>query len=171
MLRYLLRVERGAKKYRLQEFHQGSAREDGMSYATLTRPTNWWRVAAITLGCIVAVAGVAIYRERTDTAIERDILDQRHRVDIESLANQLTTARETAESAEDEARASREAGERALAGTGVSEDLARGIAGTLNEIGSGDPELDRILGAIGADIELLADEFQRIRRELGPGDS
>ena len=31
----------------------------------LNPPTNWWRTAAIVLGCIVVVAGVVLYGERS----------------------------------------------------------------------------------------------------------
>ena len=165
MLRYLLRVERGAKKHRLQKFHQGSARENGMSYDALTRPTNWLRVAAIVLGCVAVFAGIVINRDRAASGIDADIIEQ-YRTNAILYSERLEAAQAAAREAEDERRLSDEASGRALAELDRGAERVEAIVGALGEISTGDREIDALVGSIDSGLQRLADDLRRVRNEL-----
>ena len=100
------------------------------------QPENWWRVAAIVLGCIVVVAGVVLYGERT---ANRDL-----RESIANLEESVSASR--AES--DEIREGLVEAEAGLRRSRIdlerAQDRALVVAGLVDDLGA-------VLGGFGGD--------------------
>ena len=113
-----------------------------MSYEPVTQPTNWWRAAAIVLGCVAVFAGIVINRDR---AASRDLA-----ATVDKLESEVLLAR--GEGAE--IRASLE---RREAHDAESQRISNELADVLESLADGDREIDLL-------IRELADQ---VRRDLG----
>ncbi len=120
-----------------------------MSYEPVTRPTNWWRVAAIVLFCLVVVAGLVINSQRST---DRDVTER-----IAELESEVLLAgeenRQLGESL-GEVQARLRDSEDALSG---AQDIARELAGVLDGLSDERTEIGRLIGE-------LADQ---VRHDLG----
>ena len=113
-----------------------------MSYGPGIRPTNWWRVVAIVLLCIVAVAGVVLYGERSTS---RDLTAA-----IDRLEDEVSGAHA-------ENRALGESLAEVQDRLGDSQRISGELADIIGTIATGSDEIDGILAEI-------ADQ---VRRDLG----